>query len=55
VVCAGTNEEWAKASSEESVEFASSEDHQTSVFIMNVQGVKSVEDMVSFVWRSISM
>jgi short-subunit dehydrogenase involved in D-alanine esterification of teichoic acids len=49
VVFADMNEGWAKASSEESVKYASNEDYQTSVFVMNVQDAKSVEDMVSFV------
>jgi short-subunit dehydrogenase involved in D-alanine esterification of teichoic acids len=43
------NEESAKATSKESVQYASDKDYQTSTFAMNVQDAESVEAMVSFV------
>jgi NAD(P)-dependent dehydrogenase (short-subunit alcohol dehydrogenase family) len=49
VVFADMNEGWAKASSKESVKYASNKDYQTSTFSMNVQDAESVEAMVSFV------
>ncbi|KAL1613136.1 hypothetical protein SLS60_001368 [Paraconiothyrium brasiliense] len=49
VVFADMNEEWARASSEESVKYASSKDYRTSTFTMDVRDAKLVEEMVSFV------
>lgn len=43
------NEETAKTSSEESKKYASNKGYQTTVFKMNVQDDKSVQDMVDFV------
>lgn len=45
------NEERAKASSEESKKYASNKEYQTTIFKMNVQDDKSVQDMVDFVVR----
>lgn len=45
------NDETAKASSEESKKYASNKEYQTTIFKMNVQDDKSVQDMVNFVVR----
>ncbi|KAF2871662.1 hypothetical protein BDV95DRAFT_572486 [Massariosphaeria phaeospora] len=49
VVFADMNENTATASSEESKKYASRHDYQTSVFKMNVEDEKAVQDMVDFV------
>lgn len=49
VVFADMNEETAKTSSEESKRYASNKDYQTTIFKMNVQDDKSVQDMVDYV------
>ncbi|KAF2801086.1 oxidoreductase [Melanomma pulvis-pyrius CBS 109.77] len=49
VVFADMDEETARASSEESKNYASSKDYQTTTFKMNVEDDKSVQDMVDFV------
>ncbi|EMR63235.1 putative short-chain dehydrogenase reductase family protein [Eutypa lata UCREL1] len=51
VVFADMNDETAKASSEESKKYASNKEYQTTIFKMNVQDDKSVQDMVNFVVR----
>ncbi|KAI1458628.1 hypothetical protein F4805DRAFT_119799 [Annulohypoxylon moriforme] len=51
VVFADKNEETARASSEESQKYASNKDYQTTIFKMDVQDNKSVEDMVDFVLK----
>ncbi|ORY16989.1 oxidoreductase [Clohesyomyces aquaticus] len=49
VVFADMNQEWAQASSEESKTHAANKDYETSIFEMNVQDEKSVQDMVGYV------
>jgi NAD(P)-dependent dehydrogenase (short-subunit alcohol dehydrogenase family) len=48
-VFADMNEETAKESSEESKQYASNKDYQTTIFKMNVQEDASVQAMVDFV------
>jgi short-subunit dehydrogenase involved in D-alanine esterification of teichoic acids len=49
VVFADMDEETAKASSEESKQYASNKDYVTTTFEMNVQDADSVQNMVDFV------
>lgn len=49
MVFADLNEEWAKASSEESVKYASAGGYETNVFRVDVRDAKSVGEMVGFV------
>lgn len=49
IVFADMNMETAKTSSEESKNYASSKEYQTTTFEMNVQDEKSVQAMVDFV------
>jgi NAD(P)-dependent dehydrogenase (short-subunit alcohol dehydrogenase family) len=43
------NEETARTSSEESRKYANNKEYQTTIFKMNVQDAKSVQDIVDFV------
>ncbi|KAF1963164.1 oxidoreductase [Byssothecium circinans] len=49
IVFADMNEETTRTSSEESRKYATNKEYQTTIFKMNVQDEKSVQDMVDFV------